>query len=101
MDKFPNYVLPNKKNNFSLNLMTKDLGLYNQVAKDLHVPSFISNIVYQLFNIPVSKGDGDEEMLDIVKMYEEWAGVKVSGTITENKLVSEITKPSSNELSYP
>ncbi len=101
MDKFPNYVLPNKKNNFSLNLMTKDLGLYNQVAKDLHVPSFISNIVYQLFNIPVSKGEGDEEMLDIVKMYEEWAGVKVSGTITENKLVSETTKPSSNELSCP
>ena len=43
--------------------------------------------MYQLFIIPVAKGEGDEEMLDIVKMYEEWAAVKVSGTVTETKLV--------------
>ncbi|MBD1381002.1 NAD(P)-dependent oxidoreductase [Metabacillus arenae] len=83
MNKFPNYVLPNKEFNFTLNLMTKDLGLYNQIAKGLKIPAFISNTVYQLWNIPVAKGEGDEDCLNIINMYEEWCNVKVRGTVSE------------------
>lgn len=83
MNKYPNHVFPNKNFNFTLNLMSKDIGIFNQAAKELKVPAFISNIVYQLWNIPIAKGEGDEDLMNVIKMYEEWCSVKVRGTVTE------------------
>lgn len=83
MNKFPNLIFPGKDFNFTLNLMCKDLALFNQLAKDLRVPAFISNTVYQLWNIPVAMGEGEEDCLNLIKMYEKWCGVKVSGTGSE------------------
>lgn len=83
MNKYPNCVLPDKKFNFTLNLMSKDIGLFSQVAKELHVPAFLSNIVHQLWGVPIAKGEGERDMMNIIKMYEEWCGVKVRGTVGE------------------
>jgi len=83
MNKYPNYVFPDKNFNFTLNLMSKDIGLFNQAAKELKVPAFISNIVYQLWNIPIARGEGEEDLMNVIKMYEEWCGVKVRGNINE------------------
>lgn len=83
MNKYPNCVLPNKKFNFTLNLMSKDIGLFSQVAKELHVPAFLSNIVHQLWGIPIAKGEGEKDMMNVIKMYEEWCDVKVRGTVEE------------------
>jgi 3-hydroxyisobutyrate dehydrogenase-like beta-hydroxyacid dehydrogenase len=83
MNKYPNYIFPNKSFNFTLNLMSKDIGLFNEAAKELKVPAFISNIVYQLWNIPIARGEGQEDLMNIIKMYEQWCGVKVRGTVTE------------------
>ena len=83
MNKYPNYVFPNKSFNFTLNLMSKDIGLFNDTAKELKVPAFISSIVYQLWNIPIAKGEGEEDLMNLIKMYEQWCGVKVRGAVTE------------------
>lgn len=81
--KFPDYVLPDKDYNFTYKLLYKDLCLYNQLAEDLDVPSFISNTVSQLWSIPIAKGEGDKDMLNIVNMFEEWCGVKIRGKDTK------------------
>jgi 3-hydroxyisobutyrate dehydrogenase-like beta-hydroxyacid dehydrogenase len=80
MNKYPNCVLPDKEFNFALNLMSKDIGLFTQVAKELQVPAFLSNIVHQLWGIPIAKGEGEMDMMNIIKMYEQWCGVKLRGT---------------------
>jgi 2-hydroxymethylglutarate dehydrogenase len=83
INKYPNYIFPNKSFNFTLNLMSKDIGLFNETAKELKVPAFISNIVYQLWNIPIAKGEGEEDLMNVIKMYEQWCGVKVRGSVNE------------------
>lgn len=83
MNKFPNCVFPNKKFNFTLNLMSKDIGLFLQTANEFKVPAFISNIVYQLWNIPITRGEGEEDLMNIIKMYEKWCGVKIRGIAAE------------------
>lgn len=85
MNKYPNCVLPDKEFNFTLNLMSKDIGLFSQVAKDLHVPAFLSNIVHQLWDIPIAKGEGEMDMMNVIKMYEQWCGVKVRGVVDDKK----------------
>ena len=63
--------------------MSKDIGLFNQAAKELKVSAFISNTVYQLWDIPIAKGEGEEDLMNVIKMYEQCCGVKVRGTVTE------------------
>jgi 3-hydroxyisobutyrate dehydrogenase-like beta-hydroxyacid dehydrogenase len=83
MNKYPNLIFPGKSFNFTLNLMCKDLNLFNQLAREMQIPTFISNTVYQLWNIPVVERGGNEDCLNIIRMFEDWCGVKVCGIDAE------------------
>ena len=81
--KFPNLIFPGKGLNFATDLMLKDIGLFNGLAKEVKVPAFFGNTVYQLFGIPSSKGMGNEDLVSVVEMYEDWCGMKLSGIDSE------------------
>lgn len=76
-NKFPNFVLPNKDYNFFFDLIYKDLTLYGELAEAMKVPAFISSVVQQIYRLPISRGEGRKDFLNLVNMYEEWCGVKI------------------------
>ena len=59
--------------------MLKDIGLFNRAAVDQRVPAFISSAVYQLWSIPAARGEAAEDMLAVIKLYEDWCGTKLRG----------------------
>lgn len=85
MNKYPNYIFPGKNFHFTLNLMTKDIGLFVSAAKDLKVPAFLANTTNQLWNIPVAMGKGNEDCMELVRMLQSWAGVELIGIKKEEK----------------
>lgn len=85
MNKYPNYVFKGKDFHFTLNLMTKDIGLFAAAAKDLQVPAFLSNITNQIWSIPVAQGKGNEDCMNLVRLYEDWCGVSFVGIDKEEQ----------------
>lgn len=79
MNKYPNYVFPGKDFHFTMNLMTKDVGLFTAAAKELQVPAFIASQTSQVWNLPVVEGKGNEDCMSLVRMYEAYCGMQVVG----------------------
>ena len=77
MYKYPNLVFPGKDLGMSVNLMLKDVNLFNEAAKAGDVPAFVGNLIYQLWHIPVAEQDGGKDLNRFVEMYEKWCGVKL------------------------
>lgn len=77
--KFPQLIFAGKKWNFALNLMAKDVGLFNAAAKELNIPAFYGQTTAQIWNIPIAEVGGDEDCLNVQKTYEKWSGVKMCG----------------------
>jgi 3-hydroxyisobutyrate dehydrogenase len=76
--KFPTYVLNDTFNSgFSIGLMNKDLEIANRLGRELHVPMFVGTMAQQLYNHAVGQGSASECHTAIVKLIEEWGGVKV------------------------
>lgn len=76
--KFPTYVLNDAFNSgFSVGLMNKDVEIATRLGRELHVPMFVGSMVQQLYNHAVGQGAGDECHTAIVKLIEDWGGVKV------------------------
>ena len=83
-NKFPNLFFPGKKWNFALELMYKDIGLFNATAKELNVPAFFGQATAQIWNIPIAEVGGKEDCIHVQNTYERWSGTKMCG-ITEEK----------------
>lgn len=81
--KFPNIVFAGKKWNFALNLMAKDVGLFNATAKELNIPAFYGQTTAQIWNIPMAEVGETEDCLNVQKTYEKWSGVKMCGIDAE------------------
>lgn len=81
--KYPNTVFPGKPFSMSVDLMLKDIGLYNALAKEAKVPAFFGETTYQIFGMPSSMGNGKEDFIAVIKQYEEWCGVKLRGLDNE------------------
>lgn len=77
--KFPSLIFTGQGMNMAVDLMWKDIALYVAAAKDGKVPAFIGNIVNQLFGLPSVEGKGGEDFVEVVRMYEQWCGIKVIG----------------------
>ena len=76
--KFPTFVLNGAFNaGFPIVLMSKDLDIATRLGREHQVPMFVGSAVQQLFNCGVSQGRGGECHTAIVKLIEDWAGVKV------------------------
>lgn len=79
MTKFPDVVFAGKKFDFRANLMVKDIGLFNAVAKEYGVPAFLSNTTAQIWSIPLTEIGEEADSIDVQKTYEKWAKVKICG----------------------
>lgn len=75
--KFPNLIFTGQGMNMAVDLMMKDLGLYTTLARETKVPCFYGNMSYQMFDILSSSGRGGIDFSNVVKMYEDWTGVKL------------------------
>ena len=79
--KFPTFVLNNAFNSgFTLNLMNKDLEIATDLARELNFPMFLGSVVQQIFKCSVIQGRGEDCHTAIVKLIEDWGGVKVRNT---------------------
>lgn len=81
--KFPNLLFKGKQFNFALNLMEKDIGLFNKAAKEANVPAFFGNTTAQIWKIPMAELGDTADWINVPKLYEKWADVKMSGIDTE------------------
>lgn len=83
-NKFPNLFFKGKKWNFALELMYKDIGLFNTTAKELNVPAFFGQTTAQIWNIPIASEGGKEDCIKVQNLYENWSGTKMCGIEAEN-----------------
>lgn len=75
--KFPSLIFTGQGMNMGVDLMMKDIGLFVSLAKDMKVPSFYGSTSYQMFDIQSSSGNGRTDFSCVVRMFEEWTGVKL------------------------
>ena len=64
---------------FSVKWMHKDIGLMLDSANELRVPLPITALTYQMFQVAIARGYGDEDMCATIKVLEDLAGVEVRG----------------------
>lgn len=75
--KFPNLIFTGQGMNMPVDLMKKDIGLFNALTKELKVPGFYGNTTYNLFDIQSGSGHGMDDFSCVVRMFEDWTGVRL------------------------
>jgi len=76
--KFPAYVLTRSfHQGFRLNLMAKDVRLCLSEARRRGVPMLLGATVEQLWNLGDATFPDDADFIEIVKMFEDWANVRI------------------------
>ncbi len=83
--KFPRLFFQGKPWNFALELMYKDIGLFNAAAKEMNVPAFFGQTTAQIWNIPIAEVGGKEDCIAVQNAYERWSGTKMCGIALENE----------------
>jgi 3-hydroxyisobutyrate dehydrogenase-like beta-hydroxyacid dehydrogenase len=77
-DKFPRVILPRSFDfGFALALMTKDVTLCLEEAQAQGVPMWIGSAVKQLWQYALAQGGPDQDMTELIRHIEAWAGVTV------------------------
>lgn len=64
-------------NQFSLQLMLKDLKLASSLTDSSSMPSPMLNLAKSLFQAGQAEGYGEEDLSAVVKIYEAWIGQKI------------------------
>jgi 2-hydroxymethylglutarate dehydrogenase len=75
--KAPQILSGNFKANFALDLAYKDLYLASEVARELKSTLFLASVGRQLFEMARAKGLGNEDIVALVKIFEELSNVQV------------------------
>jgi 3-hydroxyisobutyrate dehydrogenase len=65
--------------NFTMDLVIKDVGLFDKMARDLEVPLEVSPLVLKIFEDGQARYGPREHSPNIIRRYEEPCGVKVLG----------------------
>ncbi len=84
-DKIPRYVLPGVPINFGLDLSFKDVSLCVEAGEALQVPMYCGRTIRQIWHHAMSKGGPDQDMMDVSRCIEDWAGVKLTGSKPASK----------------
>ena len=66
--------------NFTMDLVVKDVGLFDRLAAEHGVPLELSPLVLRIFQEGVARYGAREHSPNIIRRYEEPCGVKVLGT---------------------
>lgn len=76
-DRMPQILKGNFDPGFTINLHTKDIKLAVDMATNMNLPLYATNLVAELFKTAQVKGYGMNDNCAIIKLYEELAGVEV------------------------
>jgi 3-hydroxyisobutyrate dehydrogenase-like beta-hydroxyacid dehydrogenase len=77
--KVPQCVLPGIPIGFGLDLSLKDVSLCVEVGESLQIPMWSGNTTRQIWHHALSQGGPDQDMTDVARTIEKWAGVKLVG----------------------
>ena len=75
--KFPKLIKEGASANMATKLLLKDVSLYMDQAEALGMPALAGGVVKNYFTLGVLKGLGDEPSTAMIKVMEEWAGIRV------------------------
>lgn len=77
--KIPNYVLRNLPIGFSLDLSYKDVKLGIEAADALNAPMRMARITAEIWKDAIQSGGPQQDYLQVVKVFENRAGVRWTG----------------------
>jgi 3-hydroxyisobutyrate dehydrogenase-like beta-hydroxyacid dehydrogenase len=80
-DKIPRYVLPGLPINFGLDLSFKDISLAVEAGEQLGVPMYIGGSIRRLWHHALNTGGPDQDMMEVAKCIDGYAGSKVYGSV--------------------
>ena len=66
--------------NFTMDLVSKDVGLFDAIARQHHVPVELSPLIVDIFKDGEARFGPREHSPNIIRRYEEPLGIKVLGT---------------------
>ena len=66
--------------NFTMDLVSKDVGLFDSIAREHHVPVELSPLIVDIFKDGEARFGSREHSPNIIRRYEEPLGIKVLGT---------------------
>ena len=75
--------------NFTMDLVSKDIGLFDKIAHDAKVPVELSPLVVRLFKEGEASFGPREFSPNIIRRYEEPLGIKVLGTGFPDQMVDD------------
>lgn len=78
-DRMPEILKGNFQPGFAIDLHTKDVKLAVDMAKNMNLPLYATNLVCELFKTAQVKGYGKLDNCAIIKLYEELGSVEVRG----------------------
>ena len=84
--------------NFTMDLVSKDVGLFDKIAHDAKVPVELSPLVVRLFKEGEAKFGPREFSPNIIRRYEEPLGIKVLGTGFPDRMVDDETEEPGYEV---
>ncbi len=77
--KFPKLMFTGQGMNMAVDLMKKDIGLYNGLARDNKVPTIYGSTTFNLFEMRSGGGDAMTDLSCTARQYEDWTGVSLFG----------------------
>ena len=77
--KVPQCVLPGIPIGFGLDLSLKDVSLCVEVGEAMQIPMWSGNTTRQIWHHALSQGGPNQDMTDVARTIEKWAGVKLVG----------------------
>jgi 3-hydroxyisobutyrate dehydrogenase len=75
--------------NFTMDLVIKDVGLFDMLAKDLHVPVELSPLVLEIFKDGARRYGARELSPNIIKRLEEACGMQVLGEGFPSQMIDD------------
>lgn len=79
--KIPQCVLPGQPIGFGLDLGLKDVTLAVQEGEALGIPMWSGNTTRQLWQHALSEGGPGQDLVEVARTFERWAGVKLYGAV--------------------
>jgi len=79
--KVPQCVLPGQPIGFGLELGLKDMTLCVEEGEALGIPMWSGNTTRQLWHVALSQGGRGQDLVEVARTFENWAGVKLYGAV--------------------
>lgn len=79
--KIPQCVLPGQPIGFGLDLGLKDVSLCVEEGEALGIPMWSGNTTRQLWHLALTQGGPDQDLVEVARTFEKWAGVKLYGAV--------------------